>query len=527
MTSIRFGLGMAVGLGLWLAALDADAQQQPLSPGAAPPAPTAPAETPSVLFEVDAGRVVAIAGDQRRGVPIGGPIVALHHAGTVLYVARGPDGVALYDVTDPFAPKLVREVPVGGGHATGFYEADGLVWVVIQSKTAIALDAASPLPEPARAAAAKAEPGAAPAAGPPPAQSAEPEVLPVKVAGPGRIELPVGAVNGVRVGDRFVVLRSIPIAGPEGGEFRGEERVTVAEVVAVEPGRALAEVGRSAEVRPADHARRAKPDEIESNAFPPRPEGVAEAYLALRPLFKIGTPLGLGVLADLEATYWDKSFFAALSVQPLGLGTSADGNIVTTAALAEGGYDGRAFSVGLGLGVSWTNGDVDAMLEEFGSADEAADSRNVTVEETQETHAALTLSQVARLGARDGLHLSLRNLLLLHEDSSTDERGFIYGGTTGRLVVPIDNPTDLLFEGGGGVMGYWFAGAGIASWVVGNGSPGSWRLEATAGGAGIWGSKKVTETYGTPPTLSVSTYSQEVDVMGPAVSIAVAHRFAP
>ena len=516
---------MAAGLGLWLAAPDAGAQQQTVPLEAAKPAPTIPAEKASVRFEVDAGRVVAISGDQRTVLPITGAVVALHRSGTVLYVARGPGGVALYDVTDPLVPKRLREVPVGGGHATGFYEADGLVWAIVQSKTAIALEASAPTQEPARVTGAGAELSVAPAAAPPPARSAPPEVLPVKVVGPGRIELPLGADDGVRVGDRFAVLRSVPIEGSQGGEFRGEERVSVAEVLAVEPGRTLAEVGRSAEVKAGDYARRAKPNEVESNVFPPRPGGIAEAYLALRPLFKIGTPLGVGVLADLQASYWNSAYFAALSVQPLGLGTSADGNIVTTAALAEGGYDGRAFSVGLGLGVSWTNGDVDAMLDEFRMADSASESGNVTVEETQETHAALTLSQVARLGARDGLHLSLRNLLLLHEDSDTGEQGFIYGGTTGRLVVPIDSPTDLLFEGGGGVMGYWFAGAGIATWVVGNGSPGSWRLEATAGGAGIWGSKEVSERYGDPPV--VSTYSREVDVMGPAVSIAVARRFAP
>jgi hypothetical protein len=525
-TSIHFGFGVALGLGLWLIARAAGAEQQAASSQAVQPAPASPAEKTSLLFEVDAGRVVAVSGDQRTVVPIAGPVVAVHRSGTLLYVARGPAGVALYDVTDPFVPKLLREVPVGGGHATGFYEADGLVWAVVQSKTAIALEASIPPEEPARAVAANAEPSVAAGAAPPPARSAPPETVPVKVVGPGRIELPLGAANGVRSGDRFAVLRFVPVGGSEGGEFRGEERVSIAEVVAVEPGRALAKVGRSAEVKPGDHARRAKPDEVESNAFPPRTEGVAEVYVALRPLFKIGTPLGVGVLADLEATYWNKAYFAALSLQPLGLGTSADGKIVTTAALAEGGYDGRAFSVGLGLGVSWTNGDVDAMLDEFGAADRAA-TADVTVQETQQTHAAFTLSQVARLGARDGLHLSLRNLLLLHKDADTDEQGFIYGGTTGRLVVPIDDPTDLLFEGGGGVMGYWFFGVGVATWVVGNGSPGSWRLETTAGGAGILGSKKVTETYGTPPTASVSTYTRDVDVAGPAVSIAVAHRFAP
>ena len=62
----------------------------------------------------------------------------------------------------------------------------------------------------------------------------------------------------------------------------------------------------------------------------------------------------------------------------------------------------------------------------------------MTVEETQETHTAFTLSQVARLGARDGLHLSLRNLLLLHKDSDTDE--LIGGGgrqrSRGKAPVP-------------------------------------------------------------------------------------------
>lgn len=527
--ALRLRSTVAVGLGLWLAAPDAGAQQQAVSSDAAQPAPAPAPEKPSVRFELDAGGVAAVSADQRTILPVGGRIVAVHHSGSLLYVARGPCGVALYDVTDPLVPKRVREVSVGGGHATGFYEADGLVWAVVQSKTAIALEASAPPEGPVRTAPATEEPNAAPAmakapvAVPSPTQNVPSDVLSVKVVGPGRIELPVGTVDGVRVGDRFAVLRAIPVDGLETEGFRGEERVSVAKVIAVEPSRTLAEVGRSAEVQSGDHARRARADEVESNLFPSRPEGVAEAYLALRPLFKIGTPLGVGVLADLEVSYWGPGYFATLSLQPLGLGTSADGKIVTTAALAEGGYDGRAFSVGLGVGMSWTNGDVDAMLESFGAADKA--SADVAVEETQETHTAFTLSQVARLGAHDGLHLSLRNLLLLHRDPDTDEQGFIYGGTTGRLVVPIDDPTDLLLEGGGGVMGYWFFGAGVATWVVGNGSPGSWRLEATAGGAGIWGSKKVTETYGDPPM--VSTYSKDVDVMGPAVSIAVAHRFAP
>lgn len=167
------------------------------------------------------------------------------------------------------------------------------------------------------------------------------------------------------------------------------------------------------------------------------------------------------------------------------------------------------------------------MLDTFGakSADDESGSSTVTVVERQQTHGAFALSQVARLGSRDALHFSLRNLLLLH-DPDDGAAGFIYGGTTAKLVAPVGTRTDLFAEGGGGVMGYWFVGVGTGAWIVGNGSPGSFYLSVSAGAAGVRGSKEVTTTVddfnGAPYT---STYDEDVAVEGPMVSVGLTRRF--
>jgi hypothetical protein len=249
----------------------------------------------------------------------------------------------------------------------------------------------------------------------------------------------------------------------------------------------------------------------------------------LRPIINAGSPLGVGVLADASASYWGNSYFADVMLQPIGLGWTEDGSVVSAAALVELGYDGRAFAVGLGAGMSWVNGNADYMLEQSGFASTAADEGRATTQvvERQQTHSAFTLSQLARLGARDGLSLSLRNLLILHKNSEDDSRGFIYGGTVGKLTVPLDRRTDLFVEGGGGVMGYWLFGAGVGTWLVGNGSPGSWKLSISAGAAGIWGSREVTETTQLPGgQTSTYTYDDEIDISGPMVSAGLLRRFA-
>ena len=76
-------------------------------------------------------------------------------------------------------------------------------------------------------------------------------------------------------------------------------------------------------------------------------------------------------------------------------------------------------------------------------------------------------------------------------------------------------------------MGYWFAGAGVSTWLGGSGAPGSWRLSVSAGGAGVWGSKTVTRTQTTSTgAASAYTYEQDVDISGPMVSLGLLRRFS-
>lgn len=396
------------------------------------------------------------------------------------------------------------------------------LWVLVTERSAVPLHGGAmeaqvtpteprptPTPEPAEG-----EPQPAPAT-----QAA----IALLAVGPGHVEIARGAGGGVRVGDRFALFRQQEVQ-EEG--FVGEELVALAEVTRVKRDSAFAELSRNTVVRASDVARPARKDQIESNVYPVRIPHVGEFGAVLRPIVNAGSPLGLGVLAEAHASYWGSAYFFDIVLQPVGLGWSEDGNVVSTAGLLQAGYDNRAFAVGLGGGISWVNGNADEMLGSSGFAESDAGSPNQTVER-QVTHSAFTLSQQARLGARDGLNLSLRNTLILHRDEEQDESGFIYGGTLGKLTLPLDRRSDLFLEGGGGVMGYWLVGAGVGTWVVGNGAPGSWKLSISAGVAGIWGSREVTETVMSPPDQPrVYTYDEDIGIGGPMVSVGFQRRFA-
>jgi hypothetical protein len=513
---------------------EARAEQAP-EPPLAPSAPSAPESAAPAASRVSAkvdyvledGAVFALAEGARTRLAIDPPVVAIHRTRSLLYVARGWRGVAIYELRDALAPTLLRDLPWVGGNATGFHGSDDQVWVVVGSQTAIPLGelggAGSAAP---RASASAAPPRPKPAEDSTPSRRAAPAPIGLHAISPGSVELTIGTEAGVRIGDRYAIVRPTRIGATQGEHFVGEEVVTLAEVVAVSELSSLAQLGRSIQVEPGDFARRVKQSETERGGIYPSVPRVGEVSVVLRPLVNVGAPLGVGLLADVGATYWGQAHFLGVHVQPLGLGITADGNVVSTAALLEGGYEAPFFAVGLGLGLAWVNGDLDYMLDSFSSSSQAANDTvgtTPTIVQHQETHTALALAQVVRLGARDGLNLKLNNLLLLHKNAEEGDTGFIYGGTTARFTAPTGKRTDFFAEGGGGVMGYWFLGIGMGSWLVGNGSPGSWYLSVSAGAAGIRGSREITEYL--PGQSTPWSYTAEVSIAGPMVSVGVARRF--
>lgn len=490
------------------------------------PPPTASASEiqRAPAYRVETGTLQLRRGEGWQPIAVeGAPRTATYYQGK-LYITHGDATVSVYDCTNPEAPTLERRLSTGRGVAADVSVVNDAPWVVTVTQQAVPLaelSAASSTVSPMSP-----SPTAAPTAerrAPPSTGESRPTVgYSLRVTEPGMLEIATGD-NRVRIGDRFVVYRTTAIDNG-GGVFSGEEQVAVAEVVAVKEGSALAESSRSALVSDKDIARFARPDQTESNVYPVRVPHVGEFGGTIRPMVNAGSPLGAGVLADLYATYWGNSYFVNLTVQPLGLGWTDEGNVVSTSVLLEGGYDARAFSVGLGVGVSAVNGDMDSMLENSGFArTDALSEGSATVTETdrQETHAAFALSQRVRLGALDGTNLVLRNLLILQNATENNDAGFIYGGTLGKLTIPLDRRNDIFLEGGGGVMGYWLVGAGVGTWITGNGSPGSWKLSISAGAAGIWGTREVTVRGNDYVYVS----QQDVEVGGPMVSFGIARRF--
>lgn len=493
---------------------------------------TAPAPSPAVAsgttpnqegaqgcaptYLVENGALFLVDGATTTPVVVEGPVSSAKVHDGKLYLTHRNTIVSVYTCAEPGAPALLENLSTGRGVATSVEVVGDKVWVITVSEQAL------PIAELSKTGVSPSLPQTAPqvvatTSVTPEAPKVASSDIEIRVVEPGTVELLAGRKQKVRIGDRFAIYRETSVGNAD-SSFRGEELIALAEVVAVKEESALAALSRTAVVSKGDVARRAREEQTESNVYPVRVAHVGEVGGTLRPIVNAGTPLGVGVLAELYGSYWGNGYFANIMLQPLGLGWTDDGNIVSTSALIESGYDARAFSVGLGAGVSAINGNADAMLDDVSWNQ---DYSGGTIVNRQTTHSAFTLSQLVRLGARDGLNLSVRNLLVLHEDSMNDQTGFIYGGTLGKLTLPLDRRNDLFIEGGGGVMGYWMVGAGVGTWLVGNGSPGSWKLSISAGAAGIWGSKEVTTTT----SSGTSSYDRDVSIDGPMVSFGVTRRF--
>jgi len=92
----------------------------------------------------------------------------------------------------------------------------------------------------------------------------------------------------------------------------------------------------------------------------------------------------------------------------------------------------------------------------------------------------LSVAQLIRLGARDGLNLSARTSIVLFHSQ------FQFGGMVVSGQVPVTRGYWLLLNGGGGNVGYGYGELGLRIQLAGNGLAGSKYLTVTAGGVGVF-----------------------------------------
>lgn len=512
---LRLSLAAALIASLSSQAYADDAVPVPTVPN--PTVSTVPVIAPALSVRLEKGAAVLHSGEQRTVVvPTG--VEAVHLVGSKLYVSLGTAGVALYDVTEPSSPKLVTSTHEVEGRVIGFHDVGDETWMEIVARRSI--PAPSGNPGSSSPTAPPAVPSAKTSAPPQATIVVNKKPMTVLQNASGEVEVSGGKAEGIAVGQRLSVYRMESVSDVR-SDYVNRGRVAVVVVLSVREHSCLAMLGRGERVLVGDSVESGGTDDFESVIFPASLVRLIDFSATLRPVVNVGTPLGGGVLLDAAATYLGKGYFAGVRVHPLGLGATKGGAIVSTSILAEGGYDARPFAVGLGVGVSAVNGNIDSLLG-YGQPDPSFQAGTGTGTSTtvRNTNTAVALSQTVRLGARDGLNFALVNVFIYHE-RPTGETGFIYGATTAKLSVPLMQSTDLFAEGGGGVMGYAFGALGVHTWLVGRGDAGSLAVSVAAGGASVWGSQTVEVTV---PGNTVFTSESRFGIAGPMASLGLQYR---
>ncbi|MFZ5476232.1 MAG: hypothetical protein ACOZNI_05600 [Myxococcota bacterium] len=423
--------------------------------------------------------------------PASEPVVATVEVDGQRWVLRPGGVVELPDGTRVVVPGAV-----------GLFHAGGRTWVEVAETKAVPLSEAPGGPAPASAPEARTAPARAPAT--------------VVRVDRGAAIVDQGREHGLAVGDPVRVLgeREMRLPSVAGGmETRKVERVVATgRVGVVEEDRAVVDLARGGRVAAGDRVE-AKPGAYRYPVAPERLPGIREAGVVLRPLLALDT-VGVAMVNEAWLTVTATSpWYAQARLAPIGLGWSADGNAVTVAALASGGYESRYFAVGLGAGWSMLNSDPGASELDRGMLN-AEDLAFTDVD------SAFAFVQEARLGARDGVHVGVRNTLLLvptleyewtYEDDEesltvTDRRReFVFGGIAMDLQVPTGDRTDLFVDWGTGRAGATWVEGGVSSWVRGNGDAGSLGLRVGAGYASL---------YGRPEDRTIQLYGPMVSVGG-------------
>jgi hypothetical protein len=178
-----------------------------------------------------------------------------------------------------------------------------------------------------------------------------------------------------------------------------------------------------------------------------------------------------------------------LLAAPLGFSGAEDGSMLSALGVAIVSYDTHLFELGLGAGVQTVN-----------DSDYAPGT-------------ALALSQTLRVGASDGLNVSIRNdISLFHSE-------FEYSAFNGQAQIPVTERGWLVLQGGGGSTGYAFFEVGGKALLSGNGTRDSVFLRGTIGYASLFESPGL----GNFPSDGSAT-SEEVDHGGPLIGFGMEWR---
>lgn len=362
------------------------------------------------------------------------------------------------------------------GEVKDFYEHEGSVWARI-----VAESAESVVPGAILASGPVAP--AAPAA--PLAVSAEAESAGAVTGEVSRIDgrevvVDVAAGHGLKEGDRLTFSR--PVSGSDA--FFSEDPV-IAKVVRVMDDQVLVRLGMNEVVEKGFVAQSTTERETASRRAPPRVYDVWDLRTVLRPVLNIGS-VGGGVAGELGLARRTEHFRFGVNFAPISyVGASGEGSVFAAGGYGFAAVDHAIYSAGVGVGANTVN-DTDG---------------------ESESGSGLSIVQLLRIGAVDGLHLESRVEAVIFRS----EVLFGYLQLEGQMAVA--DSTWLVIRGGGGSIGYGFGEVVVRNLLWGTGRPGSTFLELGLGGAGVFEQS----CPPTPPVVSADNIPQctNTDVGGP------------
>ena len=361
--------------------------------------------------------------------------------GSVLTLARTATGVQLI---------ARRETD---GRIDGFYEQNGAVWMRVVQENAERLvpgailhsgrvDSAGENPSaPATASQPRSTPGGA----------AKKQSGTVTAVHDRDVVVTVPTGHGIEVGSRM----SLSVVSDDG--FITPDPV-IARVDRVTDERVLLRLGVNEVVDVGYRARVTDDRPTASRRNPPRVHDVWELRALLRPMLNIGK-VGGGVVGELGFAKRTEFFRFGVELAPLALaGATGQDTIFSGGGYVFGAVDHQVYSAGIGVGANTVN-DTDFQSE---------------------PGSGLTIVQLLRIGAVDGLHVSSRVEAVIFRS----EVLFSYLQVQGQAGVA--DGSWLIIRGGGGSMGYGFGEVVVRNLLWGTGQAGSTFMELGLGGAGLF-----------------------------------------
>jgi hypothetical protein len=391
---------------------------------------------------------------------------AEHRGADKLLLACGGAGVWEFAL-GAAAPRFVRSHAFAGDVVGFISEPDGRLWVKLQVLEArpfstAAAESAAVFPDVAPKASSVApvlkDPTEARSAIAPASPSSDrPQSGRVVRAAPGEVVISLGTLDGIQRNDHVEFALE---SGDSGSEEAALSRdiIAIGVVTNVSEGSARIRLGLNESVPVGAFASPTRAPATSSLTAPPRVAGLWELQLFLRP-FAAVDELGGGALLSGSVGYRFKHLHLQAVVDPLAFAAVQNkGSVAAANAALVASYDSQYVEMGLGLGAQTVNNT--GFLFAPGSG--------------------LSLAQLIRLGARDGLNLSARTSLVLFHSQ------FQFGGIVVNGQIPLTRGYWFLLNGGGGNVGYAHGEIGLRVLLAGNGLAGSKFLTVTAGGVGVF-----------------------------------------